>query len=68
MVDDDTSVIDNNLGDLPVLAGVEAQIATRRGTRTCCPTEKAFAGQMSQDEDHLDDHFVVRRLVQQKYQ
>ena len=58
VVDDDILVINDNLGDLPVLAGVEARIATRSGTRTR-PTEKAAASQMSQDEDHLDDHFVV---------
>ena len=66
VADDDTSVVDDTQGDLPVLAGVEARIATRRGTRLRRPTEKAAASQMPQDEEHLDDRFVVRRPVQRK--
>ena len=35
MVDDDTSVVCNVDGDLPVLAGIEAQVATRCSTCVC---------------------------------
>ena len=65
VVDDDTSVIDDSVCEVPVLAGVEARIATRRGTRIRRPTEKAAAGQMASDLEDLED-FVVKRPVQRK--
>ena len=49
VVDNDTSV-GSRAGDLPLLAGIEARLATRRSSRTRCPTEKARLGR-EQDED-----------------
>ena len=63
VLDDDTSVVEDNVGDMPVLAGIEARLATRRGTRIRRPTEKAAA---SQGDEDLDDDFVVRHPVQRK--
>jgi hypothetical protein len=45
VLDDDTSTIDEPGCDTPVLAGMEARIATRRGSRLRRPTEKAAAAQ-----------------------
>lgn len=41
VVDDDTSTMGNTVETTPLLAGIEAQIATRRGTRVRRPTQKA---------------------------
>jgi hypothetical protein len=41
VVDDDTSTMGNTSETIPLLAGIEAQIATRRGTRVRRPTQKA---------------------------
>ena len=43
VVDDDTSSIDPLFEGLPVLAGIEARVATRRGSRDRRPTEKKAA-------------------------
>jgi hypothetical protein len=43
VLDDDTSTVHTSVDELPVLAGVEARIATRRGTRVRRLTEKAAA-------------------------
>ena len=71
VMDDDTSVVDDSQWEIPILAGVEAQVATRRGSRTRRPTEKAAAAassskSLSNDDDHLDERFVVRRPAQRK--
>ena len=50
VIDNDTSVLAETDADMPVLAGIEAQIATRRGTCTRHPTEKALAAQTSANE------------------
>ena len=50
VIDNDTSVLAETDADMPVLAGIEAQIATRRGTRARHPTEKALAAQTSANE------------------
>ena len=59
VIDDDTSVLADSEVEPPVLAGIEAKIATRRGTRVRRPTEKARA---AQDEDD----FVVPPPAQRK--
>ena len=41
VVDDDTSSVEHQPEELPVLAGIEAQIATRRGSRVRQPSQKA---------------------------
>jgi hypothetical protein len=41
VVDDDTAIIDDSAGTIPVLAGIEAQIITRQGSRLRRPSEKA---------------------------
>ena len=68
VIDDDTSVVQESEGAIPILAGLEAQLATRRGSRIRRPTEKAAAANdlLSDPEDHLEDRFVVRRPVQRK--
>ena len=43
VLDDDTSEITSNTMEMPVLAGIEAIVATRRGSRVRRPTEKAAA-------------------------
>ena len=43
VVDDDTSEVNSQFMELPVLAGMEAKIATHRGTRVRRLTEKAAA-------------------------
>src|SRR6266446_7638423 len=44
IVDDDTSsVVALDEGDVPILAGIEARVATRRGSRVRKLTEKAAA-------------------------
>jgi RNase H-like domain found in reverse transcriptase/Integrase zinc binding domain/Reverse transcriptase (RNA-dependent DNA polymerase)/Retroviral aspartyl protease/Zinc knuckle len=68
VLNDDTSTIHNSPEDIPILAGLEAQVATRRGLRVRRPTEKAAAAKetLSQSEDHLDERFVVKRPAQRK--
>ena len=44
VVYDDTSSVGSPAGDLPLLAGIEAQLATRCSSRTHHPTEKARLG------------------------
>jgi hypothetical protein len=41
VLDDDTLVVQQNSLDMPILAGIEARIATRRSSRVRRPTEKA---------------------------
>ena len=50
VVDDDTSAIVDADAEQPILAGIEAQMATRRGTRIRRPTEKAIAARESSSE------------------
>ena len=49
VVDDDTSTMEKQPDILPVLAGIEAQIATRRGTRVRQPSRKAV---MAAEDSH----------------
>ena len=50
VLDDDTSCLSTE-GELPVLAGIEAQVATRRGSRVKRLTEKAAWGWAQSSED-----------------
>ena len=60
VVDDDTSVIES--GDvLPVLAGIEAHVATRRGTRVRHMTEKAAAGRLESQPSEIQSSVKTRR-------
>ena len=61
--DDDTSTLVDPEAHIPVLAGIEAQMATRRGTRLRRPTEKARAAQDS-SSDEVDS--VVSPPTQRK--
>jgi hypothetical protein len=66
VVDDDTSKVDDSL---PVLAGIEAKIATRRGTRERRLTEKAATARVESSRNfasRVRDHFVLRGPVEQK--
>lgn len=45
VLDNDVVVEIENKGDVPVLAGLEAQLATQRSSRVRHPTEKVVAGQ-----------------------
>ena len=45
VVDDDTSMVVTDEADAPVLAGIEAQVVARRGSRVRKLTEKAAAAQ-----------------------
>ena len=50
VLDDDTSAVQTSAEELPVLAGIEARIATRRGTRVRRLTEKAAAARESSED------------------
>ena len=49
LMDDDTSAVTSDRMDLPVLAGIEARVATRRSSLVRRPTEKAAAARMGDD-------------------
>ena len=46
VLDDDTSQLDSAAADIPILAGMEACVATRCGSWVRRPTEKAAQGQV----------------------
>ena len=56
VVDDDTSSVVSLNEDLPVLAGIEARIATRRGTRVRRPSQKMAAlEEETSDDEPVDE-------------
>ena len=59
VLDDDTLLVMDDIGELPVLAGVEAVVATRRSSRVHIPTAKAAAAQDMSTAD--EDRSFVRR-------
>ena len=60
VLDDDTVEVDSESVAMPLLAGVEALVATRRSTRARRPTEKAAAAQDTSSEDTTSSyHFCV---------
>ena len=65
VLDDDTLPVSNDMGELPILAGVEAVVATRRSSRVRVPTAKAAA---AQDMSMADDgrSFIRRTPVKRK--
>ena len=63
VLDDDTSQLDSAAVDVPILAGMEARVATRHGSRVCRPTEKAAQGQVESPQEfaaQMRDHFILR--------
>jgi len=67
VIDDDTIGIIPGTGELPVLAGIEARIATRHGSRVRRPTEKALminseaSRETSKDfASRMKDRFVLK--------
>jgi hypothetical protein len=61
VVDDDTLFIGSVAEELPVLAGIEAKIATRRGSRVRRPTEKAvMAGSAVMVDSETSREFAAR--------
>ena len=65
VLDDDTLPVTDDIGELPVLAGVEAVVATRRSSRVRIPTAKAVAAQDMSTADE-DWSFVRRTPAKQK--
>jgi hypothetical protein len=62
VLDDDTVDTRQQITDFPILAGLEARIATRRGSRVRKPTEKAAAAQAEGSSTLADgpSRFFVR--------
>ena len=65
VLDDDTLLVSDKMTDMPVLAGIEAVIATRRSSHARKPTEKAAAAQEASTSD-VSGSFVRRTPVKRK--
>ena len=63
VIDDDTLVKEQGAEELPVLAGIEARVATRRGSRVRQPSQKAVMAGLESSADfaaRMRDHFVLK--------
>ena len=64
VVDDDTSLVEVRERELPILAGLEARVATRKSSRVRKPTEKAAAA--LEQPGHGSEVFVRQKPAQRK--